>query len=63
MTAKKKAPPRDEDEAQSKRFLDLASELEAAGDLSPTEGEKAFEKALGKIIPQRPRSSTKSTGS
>jgi len=48
-------PPRDEDPAQSKRFLDLASELEAAGDLSPTEGERAFERAFDKIVPKRRR--------
>ncbi len=53
MTAKKKAPPRDEDPAQSKRFLDLASGLEAAGDLSPTEGEKAFERLMGKAAPPK----------
>ena len=57
MTDKpKKAPPKDEDPAQSKRFLDLAAELEAAGDLSPTEGEGAFERLVGKAAPpKRPR--------
>lgn len=55
MTAKKRAPPRDEDEAQSKRFLDLASELEAAGDLSPTEGERAFERLVDKALPPKRR--------
>ena len=53
--APKKPPPRDEDEAQSKRFLDLASELEAAGDLSPTEGEGAFERLVGKALPPKGR--------
>lgn len=53
MTAKKKAPPRDEDPAQSKRFLDLASELEAAGDLSPTEGSEAFERLVAKAAPPK----------
>ena len=53
MAKPKKAPPRDEDEAQSKRFLDLASELEAAGDLSPTEGNEAFERLVEKALPKR----------
>ena len=53
MTAKKKPPPRDEDLAQSKRFLDLASELEADGDLSPTEGQRAFERLVGQAAPPR----------
>lgn len=55
MAEKKKAPPRDEDEAQSKRFLDLAAELEADGDLSLTEGEKAFERLVVKALPVKPR--------
>ncbi|WP_421935209.1 hypothetical protein [Phenylobacterium sp.] len=59
MTAKKKAPPRDEDPAQSKRFLDLASELEAAGDLNPTEGEEAFERLVGKALPIQSRKTAK----
>jgi hypothetical protein len=50
----KKSPP-DEDEAQSKRFLDLANELEAAGDLNPTEGNEAFERLVGKAAPPRPQ--------
>jgi hypothetical protein len=55
MTAKKKAPPRDEDEPQSKRFLDLAGKLEGAGDLSPTEGEGTFERLMGKAAPPKRR--------
>jgi len=51
--APKKPPPKDEDPDQSKRFLDLASELEAAGDLNPTEGEKALERLMGKAAPPR----------
>lgn len=43
----------DEDEAQSKRFLELASELEAAGDLNPTEGERVFESLLEKAAPKK----------
>lgn len=53
--APKKPPPKDEDEAQSKRFLALASELEAAGDLSPTEGEGALERLMGRAAPSKPR--------
>lgn len=54
MTAKPKKPPaRDEDPEESKRFLDLAAELEAAGDLSPTEGDGAFERLVGKAVPPR----------
>ena len=52
--APKKPPPKDEDPDQSKRFLDLASELEAAGDLSLTEGEGAFERLLAKAAPLKP---------
>lgn len=50
---KKKPPPKDEDPAQSKRFLELASELEAAGDLNPTEGQKAFESLVEKAAPPK----------
>lgn len=53
MATKKKAPPKDEDEAQSKRFLDLATELEVAGDLSPTEGNEAFERLVDRATPTR----------
>ena len=48
-----KNPDEDEDEAQSRRFLDLASELEAAGDLSPTEGESALDWLMGKAAPPK----------
>jgi hypothetical protein len=53
MTAKKKPPPKDEDPEESKRFLALAAELEAAGDLSPIEGEGAFERLLEKAAPSK----------
>lgn len=53
--AKAKPKNPDEDEAQSKRFLDLAGELEAAGDLNPTEGEKALERLAEKALPRRTR--------
>lgn len=53
MAEKKQAPRRDEDPAESKRFLDLASELEAAGDLSPTESGEAFERLVGRALPPK----------
>jgi hypothetical protein len=54
MTAKpKKPPPRDEDPEESKRFLALAAELEAAGDLSLTEGEEAFSRLVEKVAPPK----------
>lgn len=51
--APKKPPPKDEDPEESKRFLDLASELEAAGDLSLTEGGEAFERLMGRALPKK----------
>ena len=41
-----KKPPPAEDEEQSKRFLDTAKELEAAGELDPIEGEATLERIL-----------------
>lgn len=57
MTDRKKPRKGDEDAAQSKRFLDLASELEADGDLSPTEAEGAFERLMDRALPSKPRKS------
>lgn len=51
--AEKKRPPQDEDPEQSKRFLDLARELEAAGDLSPTDGDEKVDLALRKMAPAK----------
>lgn len=51
--APKKPPPKDEDPEESKRFLDLANELEAAGELSRTEDGAAFERLLGKAAPPK----------
>lgn len=58
MAKEPKKPPPDEDEGQSKRFLDLASELEAAGDLSLTEAELALDRlvAEGSRSPQKTQS-------
>jgi hypothetical protein len=54
-TKPKKAKPKTEDEAQSQRFLNLAHELEAAGELSPTEDGEAFELLLGRAAPRKRR--------
>lgn len=53
MTKKPSSP--EEDEEQSKRFLQTAKELEAAGELDPTEGDVAFERALKRAAPPRRR--------
>lgn len=45
--------PKPEDPEQSKRFLEAARELEAAGELNPTEGDEAFERAMEKVAPER----------
>jgi hypothetical protein len=39
----KKAKQPHEDEAQSQRFIDLARELEAEGDLDPDRGERGLD--------------------
>lgn len=46
---------RDEDETQSQRFLDAARALQSDGGLSPTDGEKAFERLLAKAAPSQPK--------
>jgi hypothetical protein len=49
MTAKRKPKhPPDEDEAQSRRFLAAAAEIEAAGGLSPTEADAEVSRSIGK---------------
>lgn len=48
--APKKPPPRDEDPEQSRRFLDLAAELEAAGDLSPIDAEVSVERTMRGVV-------------
>ena len=54
--ATKPKRPKLEDEAQSQRFIEAAQELEAAGGLSPTEAEEAFEEAVAKVLPEaRPK--------
>ena len=53
MTTKAPKPKADEDEAQCRRFVETAKALEADGDLSPTEGEEAFERLLRKAAPPK----------
>lgn len=55
MAKAPKKPPPDEDEAQSRRFIEAAQKLEADGDLNPTEGEAEFERLLEKAAPARRR--------
>jgi hypothetical protein len=42
-------------EEQSERFRSLVQDMEAAGDLNPTEAEERFEALLTKIADQRAR--------
>lgn len=48
-----KKPKPIEDPEQSRRFIESVRELEAAGELSPTEGDEAFERAMRKVLPER----------
>ncbi|UTP39590.1 hypothetical protein M9M90_20695 [Phenylobacterium sp. LH3H17] len=45
--------PKDEDEAQSRRFIEAATDLEAAGELNLTESEAAFERLVDNALPAR----------
>lgn len=38
---------------QSKRFLEKVQELVDAGELSPTEAEERFERAMRRIVPEK----------
>lgn len=52
----KKTDPPESQEAQSQRFLEAARVIEADGGLSPTEAEKAMERALIQAAPtQNPK--------
>ena len=42
-------------EEQSKRFLEVARDIEADGGLSPTEAAEAMELTLAAIVPLRPK--------
>ncbi len=50
----KKPKPKNEDEEQSRRFLETAKGLEAAGELSPTDDGSALERLMAKVAPRRP---------
>lgn len=45
--------PKDEDEAQSRRFIEAATDLEAAGELNLTDAEEKFERLVGNSLPIR----------
>ena len=49
----KRAGDDDEDEAQSQRFIELAHELEAKGELSPDDDGGAVDRLLRKVAPPR----------
>ena len=51
---KKEPSPKIEDEAQRQKFLDLAHELEAAGELSPTADGSAMDDLL-RLVESSPR--------
>jgi hypothetical protein len=56
MMPKAKTPRpknRDEDPAQSRRFLDAAAAVTSDGGLSLTEAEAAFERLAGKALPPK----------
>ncbi|MDB5462691.1 MAG: hypothetical protein JWP23_1080 [Phenylobacterium sp.] len=52
---KKKPPPKDEDGAQSARFIEAAKALEADGELNPIGAEEAFERLLSRAAPPKHR--------
>jgi uncharacterized protein (UPF0128 family) len=52
MTKPQKPIPKHEDPEQSRRFLEEARAIEAAGGLSVEEAERAFEEGLRKISRQ-----------
>jgi hypothetical protein len=43
----------DEDEDESRRFIETAKELEEAGDVDIAEGEQALERLMRKAAPTR----------
>lgn len=53
MTDKKPKNPPETDPEQSERFRKAVRDLEAAGELSPTDAED-FERALIKVVPAKP---------
>jgi hypothetical protein len=57
MAKTTKKRPADEDEEQSRRFIEEAERLADAGELNLTEGEEAFERLIRNAVPpgRRPR--------
>jgi len=53
MADKKKRPP-DEDEAQSRRFIEAAREIETNGGLSPDEAERELERLMVRAPKAKP---------
>lgn len=47
-----KKPPKETDPEQSEKFRKAVRDLEAAGELSPTEGEAALDKVLRHPVKQ-----------
>lgn len=47
-----KRPKKESDQEQYQRFLEKVQELEDAGELSPTEADERFERALGRVLPK-----------
>ncbi len=47
----KKAKPEDTDPIQSEKFRQAVRDLEAAGELKPTDD--AFDGAIGKVLPEK----------
>ena len=45
--------PKADDPEQAKRFAQTVRELEAAGDLNPTEADAAFERGFKKMVPAK----------
>ncbi len=54
MTKKK---VQEDDPEQSERFRKSVRDLEAAGELSPTEADEAFDRLVARAVPEKPRPS------
>lgn len=57
MAKTPKKTPVVEDEEQSRKFLETVRELEAAGELNPTDADRAFDRAFRQIVKPRPKTS------
>ncbi len=54
-TTKRSKRPADEDEAQSRRFIDLAHSLERKGELDPADDGSALDRLVQKAPLERPK--------